>query len=77
MKLRAVVISLRRTPERLAWFQRNNPTAADGFATVEGIDGQELLDTLARSRLISASALQRWTPGALGVALSHLRCWQQ
>jgi len=77
MKLQSVVISLRRTPERLAWFLRNNPTAADGFGTVEGIDGQELLETLSRSRLISASALQRWTPGALGVAMSHLRCWQQ
>lgn len=77
MKLQAVVISLLRTPDRLAWFQRNNPTTADGFGTMEGIDGQELLDTLARSRLISANALQGWTPGALGVALSHLRCWQQ
>jgi glycosyl transferase family 25 len=77
MNIDAVVISLRRTPERLMRFQQLNQSCSALIRTVEGIDGQDLAGALRPCRLIDKSALDHWTPGAIGAALSHLRCWRQ
>lgn len=70
-----VVISLRRTPERLERFHAINET--DGIRWVDGIDGIGLWSTLQNSRALEASAKERWNRGAIGAALSHLLCWRQ
>jgi glycosyl transferase family 25 len=77
MNIDAVVISLRRTPERLKRFQQLNQSCSGLIRTVEGIDGLDLSGALRPCRLIDKSALDHWTPGAIGAALSHLRCWRQ
>jgi len=77
MTAKAVVISLRRTPERLAWFRHTNAATSALFTVVDAIDGLEMRECLAKSRLISAGARESWTPGALGAALSHLHCWRE
>lgn len=77
MKPQALVISLRRTPERLAWFLDANKSLKDPIQWVEGIDGQQLGSSLSLSRLVSDSAQRHWTPGAIGSALSHWYCWRQ
>ena len=77
MNVRAFVISLRRTPQRLAWFLSTNTTANTQYEWVAGIDGLEIQDCLRNSRLVSSQALENWTPGSIGSALSHLYCWQK
>ena len=77
MTAKAMVISLRRTPERLAWFRRTNAASSELFTVVEAIDGLDMQGCITKSRMISTSAREYWTPGALGAALSHLHCWRQ
>jgi len=77
MKASAFVISLRRTPERLAWFLNTNASDPAPFEWVAGIDGLEIQGCLPSSRLISGQALRDWSPGAIGSALSHLYCWRK
>ena len=43
---------------------------------IDGIDGSELLNSNIKSRLISPSAHQGWSAGAIGIGLSHLLCWR-
>jgi GR25 family glycosyltransferase involved in LPS biosynthesis len=76
MNIQAQVISLRRTPKRLAWFRHTNARQADHITLVDGIDGPELLSVLKNSRLVGSSAFRHWTAGAIGSALSHLRSWR-
>lgn len=70
-----VVISLRRTPERLARFHAVNETG--GIRWIEGVDGIDLWSTVQTSRALEASAREGWSRGAIGAALSHLLCWRQ
>jgi glycosyl transferase family 25 len=73
----AVVISVQRTPERLAWFRAVNASQAAGVETVAGVDGIDLEPLLQHTRLIDQSALASWSRGAIGAALSHLLCWRR
>lgn len=67
------VISLVRTPERRAEFQRRNPGLA--FEFFDAVDGSALTPAdLAASGLFSPDI--QYTPGAHGVALSHHRLWE-
>lgn len=77
MKPLAVVISLQRTPERLAWFRAVNGSQAASVQVVAGVDGIELEPYLQRTRLIDQSALASWSRGAIGAAMSHLLCWRR
>lgn len=83
--LDVLVISLARTPERLAGFQRRFhglSSPCDGadawrFATLPGVDGQVLdLQRLQQQGVLDAAAL-RWPRGQLGCALSHCRALLQ
>lgn len=71
-----VVISLKRTPERMELFELINTHVGLPYETMEAVDGQ-LLDReeLARTG-ITVEGLP-WTPGAIGAALSHRRCWER
>lgn len=70
----AAVISLARSPERLAAFRQRCGLAAEWIDHVRGVDGLRLDPAALLSRgLLSPSALE-WPRGQLGCALSHLRC---
>lgn len=69
-----MVISLKRTPERLEQFAAINAHLGLPFETLEAVDGLELdLEGVVRSGVMAADL--RWVPGALGAALSHRLCW--
>tara|TARA_B100000674_G_scaffold382195_2_gene325125 strand:+ start:1471 stop:2241 length:771 start_codon:yes stop_codon:yes gene_type:complete len=74
-----LVISLKRTPERLkAFYDFNKNSLVDWKVDViHGIDGfgQEQINQ--QSRWVSASAREHWTKGAIGSALSHIKAWRR
>ena len=72
------MITLKRTPERLEQFFNTNPIAKkQGITPIYGIDGLEIKSLLKPSRLIRPEALQTWSTGAIGAAISHLYCWRR
>lgn len=76
--MQVAVISLKRTPERWSAFLQRNQQALKNceLLRIAGIDGEEVLSTNIKSKLISSSARKNWTAGAIGIGLSHLFCWQ-
>ena len=72
------VISLKRTPDRLKEFFRRNASALEHWHVhvVDGVDGAQQKQVFEKSRLISRSVLQNWSPGAIGSALSHMLSWR-
>ena len=74
-----LVISLKRTPERLRTFYKINEHALVDWKidVIDGIDGiaQEKINS--QSRWVSASARENWTKGAIGSALSHIKAWRR
>jgi len=71
-----VVISLKRTPERMELFELINANVGLTFETLEAVDGQLIdLEELTRAG-ITVEGLP-WKPGAIGAALSDLRCWER
>lgn len=74
--MRYRVITLSRTPQRLANFKRDNPEFLfEKFAAVDGskIDRNDLL----KNNLATAPVISRYTDGAIGVAMSHRALWQE
>jgi len=70
------VINLARTPERLATFTKNNPNFT--FQRFNAIDGSRLdRQKLLINNLVTVKTQQRYTAGALGVAMSHRALWQE
>lgn len=68
------VISLERTPERLEQFQEINTNFE--FEKFDAIDGQTLNATkLLKEKIITQDIANRYTKGALGVAMSHRALW--
>lgn len=67
------VISLVRTPERRAGFQRQNPGLA--FEFVDAVDGTAMNAADVAATGLFQSGLN-YTVGAYGIALSHHRLWQ-
>ena len=76
--MKIAVISLKRTPNRWkAFLQRNQQKLRDcELIRVDGIDGNELLNSNIKNCLIAPSANQNWSAGAIGIGLSHLLCWR-
>ena len=74
-----LVISLKRTPERLeAFYNINKHVLVDwNVDVVHGIDGLEQEKIIQQSRWVSASAIEHWTKGAIGSALSHVKSWRR
>lgn len=69
-----VVITLRRTPERLEQFIENNGHKGLAVEAFEAVDGLKLdREELIRTGIMSADL--EWGAGALGGALSHRACW--
>lgn len=70
-----MLISLRRTPERLEAFRSINADRGVPYQLLEAVDGRELR----REDLLAASLITddiSWGPGALGAAMSHRLCWE-
>jgi len=67
------LITLKRTPERLEAFRRDNPLFA-GIRIFEAIDGQTVDRAALQARNILDPDLD-YTDGAIGCALSHLAIW--
>lgn len=74
-----LVISLKRTPERLrAFYEINQQTLHDwNVEVIDGIDGVEQGKILNQSRWISDKVKKTWSQGAIGSALSHIKAWRQ
>jgi GR25 family glycosyltransferase involved in LPS biosynthesis len=69
------VINLSRTTERLYTFKKNNPNFV--FNRFNAIDGNLLDRTqLIKENLATEACAQRYTAGALGVAMSHRALWK-
>ena len=69
-----VVITLKRTPERLQQFIENNSHQGLSIDVLEAVDGKKLdREDLIQSGLIAPDL--EWGAGALGAALSHRLCW--
>lgn len=69
-----VVISLKRTPERMEQFRAGNAHVGLSFETFDAVDGRQIdREELVRSGLVSADL--KWGPGAIGAALSQRQCW--
>ncbi len=79
MEHRLLVISLKRTPERLKSFYQNNKNVLVEWDidVIHGIDGLEQEQFNQQSRWVSTSAMQHWTKGAIGSALSHIKAWRR
>ena len=76
--MRVAVISLKKTPERWDEFVKRNRHLLRNceLIRINGIDGIELINSNIKSRLISTSARQEWSAGAIGIGLTHLFCWR-
>jgi len=77
--VKVLVISLRRTPNRWAEFQKHNSNSLQGceLIRIDGVDGIEQLTTIRSTKIITQPAREGWTLGALGTALSHMLCWRR
>ena len=77
MKSTLLVISLKRTPERLQTFYKINEHSLNDWEVdvIEGIDGIEQKKIYNQSRWLSNSAKENWNQGAIGSALSHVKAW--
>ena len=68
------VINLLRTPQRLYSFKMNNPSFK--FEKFNAIDGKKVdRDVLVQQNLITEEIKERYTDGAIGVAMSHRELW--
>lgn len=68
------VINLDRTPQRLYNFKKNNPNFLfERFKAIDGklIDKKSVIDT----NIFTKKCADRYTSGAIGVALSHRELW--
>ena len=76
--MRVAVISLKRTPER--WFtflERNQLSLSNNeLLRIDGIDGREILNSNIHTNMVTTSARQKWSAGAIGIGLSHMLCWR-
>jgi GR25 family glycosyltransferase involved in LPS biosynthesis len=71
------VISLKRTPERLAHFlELNGPTGID-FQVLEAIDGSALSDEELMPPEVLKPGSIGYSRGAIGNALSHRKLWDR
>ncbi len=71
------VISLERTPERLAEFRQWNAAALPTFSVFAAFDGK----TVPRAQAVAAGVIgpttDGFTPGAIGGAMSHSALWRR
>src|SRR5262245_48154765 len=66
------VISLKRQPEKLRAFIERNKSSGIDFQHFEAVDGTEVsIFDLMGGKIVAKGAV-RYTPGAIGTALSHL-----
>jgi glycosyl transferase family 25 len=74
--MRALLINLDRSPQRLAWMQAEFDRLGLQFERVTAIDGRDLsgadMERHARPRLDG----EIWTPPEVACFLSHRKCWQ-
>ena len=71
------VISLRRLPEKLQAFLERNKSSGIDFQPFEAVDGTQCnVFDLIDGKIVAKGAV-RYTPGAIGVALSHLALWRR
>ena len=73
-QFRYIVISLEREPERLANFHARNGQTNVAIEHFKAIDGAKLRTVNAT---ILANGTSFYTPGAIGVAMSHLALWHE
>lgn len=74
--MRFKVINLQRTPQRLVDFKKNNPHFIfERFSAVDGLQCNRQF--LVESGLFTDATANRYTSGAIGVALSHRQLWQE
>ena len=69
------VINLARNPQRLKRFLEQNATARLHIERFEAVDGSkiDLVDAVANGTIVRGA---KYTPGAIGVAMSHRAIWR-
>ncbi len=77
MDIQTLVITLDKTPERSNAFKKRNSTSLGKYQFISGVDGLSEWSVIIRSRLVTQEALNSWSKGAIGSALSHLQCWKK
>ena len=73
-RMRVAVISLKRTPERWFTFLERNKLSLSNceLLRIDGIDGREILNSNIHTNMVTTSARQKWSAGAIGIGLSHM-----
>lgn len=71
-----ILISLKRTPERLELFQLINAQVGLSYEILEAVDGLTVDPKKVSDSGLTVENLD-WKPGALGGALSNLLCWER
>lgn len=70
------VINLDRTPQRLYLFKKMNPSFK--FERFTAIDGKKVdRKAILNDNLVTEAVKNRYTDGAIGVALSHKALWEE
>lgn len=73
-----IVVSLERTPDRLARFKRDSAAFDLPIDLVEATDGRETsFDELAALDLLVPGRMGGWDADGVGNALTHWMCWHQ
>lgn len=70
------VISLKRSQDRKNEFDKNNSQYLKNYTYFEAVDGKTI-DVNSLGNKIFKKGTLYYTPGALGVALSHLALWEK
>lgn len=73
--MHALILNLKRRPDRRTQFLDWNGHHDIAFEFVEAVDGQTLSRQCLRDQGLITDDTDRWTVGALGNALSHRRLW--
>jgi GR25 family glycosyltransferase involved in LPS biosynthesis len=72
--MKGLYINLARRTDRNERFLRTNPFL-EGFQRFEAVDGTSLRQQALLDAKLIQEPLKTYTPGALGIALSHKRAW--
>jgi GR25 family glycosyltransferase involved in LPS biosynthesis len=73
----AIVISLKRTPDRLRDFRLRNETIAPSISVFEGFDGRTVPAAVVLAAGVVVQDPAGYTPGAIGCAMSHTALWRR
>lgn len=75
-RMRALVINLDRSPQRLEWMQSQFDRLGLQFERVVAVDGRDLSSSELKIHANARLDGMIWTPSEIACFLSHRKCWQ-